>query len=109
MNANFERIKDIITVVRQNPVLSDIKGFAGRARLHTTSMTCRREVWYGVPVRIAFEICTFFYNKEGKCHNTIDLPPWVTFHEMISSRAGQTPLMRPFLLHMPLRKNRDRV
>lgn len=44
MTANLERIKDVIEVVRQNPVLSDIKGFAARARLHTMSMTCKREV-----------------------------------------------------------------
>lgn len=77
MTANLERIKEIIAAVRQNPVLSDIKGFAGRARLHTMSMTCKREVWYGVPVRIAFEICSFFYNKEGKVvYNTIEPPSW---------------------------------
>ena len=77
MAANFERVKEIIAVVRQNPVLSDIKGFAGRARLHTMSMTCLRDVWYGVPVRIAFEICTFFYNKDGKVvYNTIEPPSW---------------------------------
>ena len=77
MTANLERIKDVIEVVRQNPVLSDIKGFAARARLHTMSMTCKREVWYGVPVRVAFEICTFFYNKEGKVvYNTMEPPSW---------------------------------
>ena len=77
MTANLGRIKDIIEVVRQNPVLGDIKGFAGRARLHTMSMTCKLEVWYGVPVRVAFEICTFFYNKEGKvAYNTIEPPSW---------------------------------
>ncbi len=77
MTANFERVKEIIAVVRQNPVLNDIKGFIGQARLHTMSMTCKRNVWYGVPVRIAFEICSFFYNKEGKVvYNTIEPPSW---------------------------------
>jgi hypothetical protein len=77
MTANLERVKEIIAIVRQNPVLSDIKGFAGRARLHTMSMTCLRDVWYGVPVRIAFEICTFFYGKDGKVvYNTIEPPSW---------------------------------
>lgn len=77
MNANFERIKDIIAVVRQNPVMSDIKGFVGRARLHTMTMTCKREVWYGVPVRISFEICSYFYNKEGKVsYNVYEPPSW---------------------------------
>ena len=77
MTANLERVKEIIAVVRQNPVLNDIKGFIGQARLHTMSMTCKRNVWYGVPVRIAFEICSFFYNKEGKVvYNTIEPPSW---------------------------------
>ncbi len=77
MTANFERVKEIIEVVRQNPVLNDIRGFTGRARLHTMSMTCKRDVWYGVPVRVAFEICSYFYNKEGKVvYNTIEPPSW---------------------------------
>jgi len=77
MTANFERIKDIVAVVRQNPVLSDIKGFNGRARIHTMSMTCKRPVWYGVPARIAFEFSSFFLNKEGKVtFNTIEPPSW---------------------------------
>ena len=77
MTANLEKVKEIITIVRQNPVLDDIKGFFGQARLHTMSMTCRREVWYGVPVRIAFEFCSFFYNKDGKVvYNTIEPPSW---------------------------------
>ena len=77
MTANLEKVKEVIAVVRQNPVLYDIKGFVGQARLHTMSMTCKREVWYGVPVRVAFEICSFFYNKEGKVvYNTIEPPSW---------------------------------
>lgn len=77
MTANFERIKDIVAVVRQNPVLSDIKGFNGRARIHTISMTCKRPVWYGVPARIAFEFSSFFLNKEGKvAFNMIEPPSW---------------------------------
>ncbi len=42
VNANLEKIKEMVAVVRQNPVLSDIKGFNGRARIHTMSMTCKR-------------------------------------------------------------------
>lgn len=77
MTANFERVKDIIAVVRQNPVLSDIKGFMGRARIHTMSMTCKRPVWYGVPARIAFEFSSFLRNKDGKVvFNTIEPPSW---------------------------------
>ena len=77
MTANFERIKDIVAVVRQNPVLSDIKGFNGRARIHTMSMTCKRPVWYGVPARIAFEFSSFFLTQRRKVtFNTIEPPSW---------------------------------
>ena len=77
MTANLARVKDIIAVIRQNPVMSDIKGFVGQARLQTMTMTCKREVWYGVPVRIAFEICSYFCNKDGKIvYNTIEPPSW---------------------------------
>jgi hypothetical protein len=77
MTANLERIKEVVAIVRLNPVLADIKGFNGRARLHTMSMTCKRDVWYGVPVRIAFEFSSFFFNKEGKVvFNSIEPPSW---------------------------------
>ncbi|MDZ7635089.1 MAG: hypothetical protein U5L72_11965 [Bacteroidales bacterium] len=77
ITANLERIKELVAVVRQNPILSDIKGFNGRARLHTMSMTCNRKVWYGVPVRVAFEFSSFSFNKEGKViFNTIEPPSW---------------------------------
>ncbi len=80
MTANLERIKELVAVVRQNPVLSDIKGFNGRARIHTISMTCKRPVWYGVPARIAFEFSSFLLNKEGKViFNTIEPPSWSIF------------------------------
>jgi len=77
MTANLERIKEVVAIVRQNPVMADIKGFNGRARLHTMPMTCNRKVWYGVPVRIAFEFSSFFFNKEGKVvFNSIEPPSW---------------------------------
>ncbi len=77
MTANFERIKELVAIIRQNPVLSDIKGFNGRARIHTMSMTCKRPSWYGVPARISFEFSSFFRNKEGKVtFNTIEPPSW---------------------------------
>ena len=86
MTLNLERIKDAVAVVRQNPVLSDIKGFNGRARIHTMSMTCKGKEWYGVPARIAFEFCSFFLNKEEKVvFNTIEPPSWSLYlNDMIA-------------------------
>ncbi len=75
--SNLEKIREVIAIVRENPVLADIKGFNGRARIHTMSMTCKGKEWYGVPARIAFEFCSFFFNKEGKVvFNTIEPPSW---------------------------------
>ncbi|MCU0378564.1 MAG: hypothetical protein MUC78_09925 [Bacteroidales bacterium] len=77
VSANLEKIKEVVAVVMQNPVLSDIKGFNGRARIYTMSMTCKRNEWYGVPSRISFEFSSFFFSKEGKVvFNSIEPPEW---------------------------------
>lgn len=77
VSANLERIRDIISVIRQNPVLNDIKGFNGRARIHTMSMTCKEKQWYGVPSRVSFEFSSFFLSKDGQVRfNTIEPPEW---------------------------------
>jgi hypothetical protein len=77
MASNLEKIREIVSVIRQNPVLGVIRGFNGRARIHTMSMTCKRKEWYGVPARIAFEFSSFFYNRDGKVvFNTIEPPSW---------------------------------
>ena len=77
VTVNLEKIKELIAVVRQNPVLSDIKGFNGRARIHTMPVTCKRKEWYAVPSRISFEFSSFFLSKEGKVvFNTIEPPEW---------------------------------
>lgn len=80
VTANLERIKDVISVIRQNPVLNDIKGFNGRARIHTMSMTCKGQNWFGVPSRISFEFSSFFRSKDGQVRfNTIEPPEWSLF------------------------------
>lgn len=77
ISANLERIRDVISVIRQNPVLNDIKGFNGRARIHTMSMTCKEKQWYGVPSRVSFEFSSFFLSKDGQVRfNTIEPPEW---------------------------------
>lgn len=77
MAANLEKIKELVAIMRKNPVLSDIRGFNGRARIYTMTMTCSEPEWYGVPARISFEFSTLFYSKEGKvAFNTIEPPEW---------------------------------
>jgi hypothetical protein len=51
MAANMERIKDLVSIVRQDPVLADVKGFMGRARIYDISNT--RSCNYGVSARVS--------------------------------------------------------
>jgi hypothetical protein len=75
ITANLEKIKEVVAIVRQNPVLSDIKGFNGRARIYTMSMIEKER--YGIPSRISFEFSSFFLSKTGKVvFNTIEPPEW---------------------------------
>lgn len=87
--ANLERIKEVVAVMRQNPVLSNIKGFSGRARIYTMSMTCKRPDWYGVPSRISLEFSSFFMSKGKVVFNTIEPPEWsIYLNDMNPSWAG---------------------
>jgi len=75
ITANLQRITDLVNVVRQNPVLSDLKGFDGRARIY--NLSCRDVGGYGIPSRISFEFCSFFRKKDGTVvNNTIEPPEW---------------------------------
>ena len=74
MTANLEHIKELISLVRQNPVLSDIKGFMGRARIYDISNTLKCN--YGVLARISFEFSDYFNNKGKISFNTIEPPEW---------------------------------
>jgi hypothetical protein len=78
VTANMQRIVNLVNTVRKNPVLSDIKGFDGRARIY--NVLCKEKCGYGVPARISFEFSSFFYSKTGKvvC-NTIEPPEWSLF------------------------------
>lgn len=75
MTANLQRITNIVNVVLKNQVLSDIKGFNGRARIYNS--TCKDVESYGVPSRISFEFSSFFVNKKGNVvWNSIEPPEW---------------------------------
>ena len=74
LTANLERLNNLVTVLKQNQVLADIKGFACRTWFfRSASAKCE----YGVPARITIEFCSYFYNKEKKIvYNTIEPPNW---------------------------------
>jgi hypothetical protein len=77
LTSNTDRLYDLVTILRQNPVLDDIKGFACRTWFHRVpSAKCE----YGVPSSVKIEFCSFFYNKEKKVvYNTIEPPNWSFF------------------------------
>jgi len=82
MTSNLQKITELVNIIRKNPVLSDIKGFNGRARIHT--VTYNETERYGVPSRISFEFSSFFLNKEGKAvFNTIEPPEWSIYVNLI--------------------------
>ena len=73
--ANLQRITDLVTVVRQNPVLTDMKGFDGRARIY--NLNCREIGGYGIPARISFEFASWFRQKDGTpARGLIEPPEW---------------------------------
>lgn len=74
MAANMERIKELVSVVRQDPVLADIKGFIGRARIYDISNT--QKCNYGVPARVSFEFSDYTYVKGKITYNAIEPPEW---------------------------------
>jgi hypothetical protein len=74
MAANMERIKELVSIVRQNPVLAEIKGFMGRARIYDISNT--QKCNYGVPARVSFEFSDYVYSKGKINYNTIEPPEW---------------------------------
>lgn len=78
VTANLSKIEAIVTAMRKNPVLNDIKGFNGRARIY--NVLCNPRTAYGVPARISFEFSSFFKNKNGEVvFNTIEPPCWSVF------------------------------
>jgi hypothetical protein len=47
----------------KNPVLSDINGFDGRARIY--NIDCHDDGNYAIPSRISFEFASWYRNKDG--------------------------------------------
>ncbi len=75
MTANLGRITDLVSVIKQNPVLSDIRGFEGRARIY--NVNCKDNGGYGIPSRISFEFAAWYRKKDGtEYFNEIEPPEW---------------------------------
>jgi hypothetical protein len=75
VTANLQRITDLVTVVRQNPVLTDLKGYDGRARIY--NVNCKYPGGYGIPSRISFEFASWYRLKDGTpARGLIEPPEW---------------------------------
>jgi hypothetical protein len=86
--ANVERIKAVVTSVRKNPVLSDIKGFDGRARIYNVG--CDEDGIYGIPSRISFEFASWYRNKDGTEVRRFDEPPeWTLIINRLKPTANR--------------------
>lgn len=76
MTANLQNINEMVAIVRENKVLTEMQGFDGRARIYST-IACQQEDIYGVPVRVSFEFAAWFKMKDGKeARNFIEPPEW---------------------------------
>lgn len=76
--ANLQEIKELVSIVRKNPVLAEMKGFDGRARIYTISM--KDEHSYGLPSRISFEFAAWYRLKDGReVRGLIEPPEWSVY------------------------------
>ena len=82
MAANMENLKKLVAIVRENPVLADIKGFMGRARIYDISNT--QQCNYGVPARVSFEFSDYLYSKGKIVFNAIEPPEWTVLVNFMS-------------------------
>lgn len=73
LTANLQKIKELVNTVRKNPVLSDIRGFDGRARIY--SVDCKENGNYGLPSQISFEFASWFRKKDGTAARMLIEPP----------------------------------
>lgn len=104
MTANLQKIIELVTIVRNNPVLSEMKGFDGRARLYN-STACQMEGFYGVPVRISFEFAAWYRLKDGReVRGLIEPPEWSIYINTIQPGWTSGFSRKPDLFAVPEKK-----
>jgi hypothetical protein len=75
MTENLKELTALVDVMRKNPVMAELKGFEGKARIY--NVICNDQDRYGVPSRISFEFCSWFENKNGTPeYIAIEPPEW---------------------------------
>jgi len=90
LTANMERLTALTSILRQNPVLADIKGYACRMWFQRLSPA---KCEYGVPASVKTEFCSYFYNKEKKVvYNTIEPPAWYLYVNKADGLPGASSI-----------------
>ncbi len=104
MTANLQKIIELVSIVRKNPVLSDMKGFDGRARIYN-SIACQQEGYYGVPARISFEFAAWFKKKDCTVvRNLIEPPEWSMHINSMQPGWSSGFSRKPDLIAVPEKK-----
>jgi len=102
--ANFQKITELVILVRNNPVLSELKGFDGRVRIYN-SIACQYEGVYGVPARISFEFAAWYRLKDGKEErNLMEPPEWSLNINTIQPGWASGFSRKPDLIAVPEKK-----
>ena len=103
VTANLQKIKDLVEVVYKNPVLTEMKGFDGRARIYTVSMLA--DEFYGVPARISFEFAAWYKMKDGKeARGLIEPPEWSLYINQFQPGWASGFSRKPDLFAVPEKK-----
>lgn len=104
MTANLQKINEMAAIIRKNKVLSEMKGFDGRARIYT-SLACQWDGFYGVPVRVSFEFAAWFKMKDGKeARGLIEPPEWSIYINTIQPGWTGGFNRKPDLFTVPEKK-----
>jgi hypothetical protein len=107
ISANLQKITGLVNTIRKNPVLSDIRGFDGRARIYT--VMCKDNGGYGIPSRISFEFASWYKNKDGTAaRGLIEPPEWsLVINKLVPTGYGFSSdrfSSKPDFFTVPLKK-----
>jgi hypothetical protein len=104
MAANLQKITELVAIVRKNPVLNELNGFDGRARIYN-SIACQYEGVYGVPARISFEFAAWYRLKDGReVRGLIEPPEWSIYINSIQPGWTNGFSRKPDLFAVPEKK-----
>lgn len=103
MNANLQKITELVNITRKNPVLNNPVGFDGRARIYTISMKDQES--YGVPSRISFEFASWYRKKDGTAvRGFIEPPEWSLYLNKLVPGWGSRFSRKPDFLAVSEKK-----